>query len=91
MDVLSQIIAKKRERVEEAKRVVPLERLQSDALAMRSRAVSHALRSALQADGVNVIAEFKRRSPSKGVIRADAQLPEIVRSYEAGGAAAISV
>ena len=91
MNVLSQIIGKKRERVEEAKRVVPLERLRTEALAKRERAPSHALRSALQNDGINVIAEFKRRSPSKGVIRAGADLPSIVRSYHAGGAAAISV
>lgn len=91
MDLLSQIIAKKRERVEDAKRVVPLERLRRDALAKRRDAVSHALRSALQADGINIIAEFKRRSPSKGVIRADADLRSMVRSYEAGDAVAISV
>lgn len=91
MNVLSQIIAKKRERVEEAKRAVPLERVKSEALAKRERAASHALRRALQSDAINIIAEFKRRSPSKGVIRADADLPSIVRSYETGGAAAISV
>ena len=91
MNVLSQIIGKKRERVEEAKRVVPLERLRTEALAKRERAPSYALRRALQNDGINVIAEFKRRSPSKGVIRAGADLPSIVSSYKAGGAAAISV
>jgi indole-3-glycerol phosphate synthase len=42
-------------------------------------------------DRVNIVAEFKRRSPSKGVIRADADLKQIVNSYHAGGAAAISV
>lgn len=91
MNVLSQIIGKKRERVDEAKRVVPLERVRSDAFAMRERAPSHALRRALQNDGINIIAEFKRRSPSKGVIRPQADLKEIVRSYEAGGAVALSV
>ena len=91
MDLLSQIISRRRERVEEAKRVVPLERLRSEALAKRDGAVAHALRAALQTDGINVIAEFKRRSPSKGVIRAGADVAEIVRSYRAGGAAAISV
>lgn len=91
MNVLSQIISKKRERVEEAKRVVPLERLRSEALAIRAQAPSHALRRALQSDGINIIAEFKRRSPSKGVIRAEADLPQIVGSYQAGGAVALSV
>jgi indole-3-glycerol phosphate synthase len=91
MNVLSQIIAKKRERVEEAKRAVPLERLRREAFARRQQAASHALRSALQNDGINVIAEFKRRSPSKGVIRADADLVSIVQSYKAGGAVALSV
>ena len=91
MNVLSQIIGKKRERVEEAKLVIPLERLRTEALAIREQAPSHAFRRALQSDGINIIAEFKRRSPSKGLIRAEADLPQIVRSYEAGGAAAISV
>jgi indole-3-glycerol phosphate synthase len=49
------------------------------------------LRAALRADGINIIAEFKRRSPSKGVIRADANLSQIVKSYETGGAVGISV
>ena len=91
MNVLSQIIAKKRERVEEAKRAVPLERLRSDALGKREPVPSHALRRALQSDGINIIAEFKRRSPSKGVIRDDADLASIVQSYKAGGAVALSV
>ena len=91
MNVLSQIVDKKRERVDAAKRLVPLERVRRDAFARRSEAETHALRRALQRDGINVIAEFKRRSPSKGVIRAGADLPSIVRSYEAGGAVALSV
>lgn len=91
MDLLSQIISRKRERLEEAKRALPLERLRSDAFSKREGAAPHALLTALQSDAINVIAEFKRRSPSKGVIRADADLAMIVQSYEAGGAAAISV
>ena len=91
MDVLSDIIGKKRERVEEAKQAVPLERLQTGAFVRRGTSTPHALRRALQSDGINIIAEFKRRSPSKGVIRADADLPTIVRSYQAGGAVALSV
>ena len=91
MNILSQIIDRKHERVEEAKRIVSLERVRSEAFVKRRASTPHALRRALQADGINIIAEFKRRSPSQGVIRASADLPSIVRSYEAGGAAAISV
>ena len=84
MNVLSEIIGRKRERVAAAKERVPLEEV-------RRRENPYALRAALRAEGINVIAEFKRRSPSKGVIRADANLTQIVRSYEAGGAVGISV
>src|SRR4029079_9320385 len=91
MDVLSEIIAKKRERLVAAKGLVPLARLKHLTIEARSNAVPHALSNALRRDGVNVIAEFKRRSPSKGVIRPDADLVQIVKGYEAGGAAAISV
>jgi len=75
MDVLSEIIAKKRERVREAK----------------TRANPHAFSKALQGDGINIIAEFKRRSPSKGMIREGANPIEIARAYDAGGAVAMSV
>ena len=91
MDVLTEIIAKKRERVSEAKRTVSFEDMQRFAVESRANAEPHAFLNALRADGINIIAEFKRRSPSKGTIRADANLIEIVKSYEAGGAAAISV
>jgi len=75
MNVLSEIIAKKRERVREAK----------------ARARPHAFRAALRSDGINVIAEFKRRSPSKGMIREGANPIDIARAYQAGGAVAMSV
>ena len=91
MDVLSEIIAKKRERVLAANELVPLAQVQHLAGEARRNATAHALSNALRADGLNVIAEFKRRSPSKGIIRPDADLLQIVKSYEAGGAKAISV
>ena len=89
MNILSEIIAKKRERIIAA--YVPLDQMRRRAQEVRHDAKPHAFRSALQADGVNIIAEFKRRSPSKGTIRANANLTQIVQSYETGGAAAISV
>ena len=91
MDVLSQIISKKRERVAQAKQRTPLERLRIEAIDTGGLRKPHALRGALQNDGINIIAEFKRRSPSKGVIRENADLYSIVKSYKAGGAVALSI
>ena len=88
MNVLAEIISKKRERVEAAKKLTPLEEMRR--LADQTRK-PHALREALRADSINIIAEFKRRSPSKGPIRADADLTQVVTSYNAGGAVALSV
>ncbi len=84
MSFLSEIIERKRQRLESVKQAVPLE-------SFEVRKGSHRFRQALLRDGINIIAEFKRRSPSKGAIRAEANLRQIVTSYEAGGAAAISV
>ena len=91
MNILSEIIAKKRERVILAQEAVPFDHMRRQAQEVRRDAKPHALRSALRADGINIIAEFKRRSPSKGIIRVDADLTQIVQSYESGGAVAISV
>lgn len=84
MSFLSEIIERKRQRLEAAKQAVPIETFE-----LHSN--SHRFRQALLRDGINIIAEFKRRSPSKGMIRADADLKQIVDGYQAGGAAAISV
>src|SRR4029453_10572660 len=63
------------------------------ALAVRANATSHPLLRALESNsrGVNVIAEFKRRSPSAGTIRADLSASDVATRYERGGACAISV
>ncbi len=92
MDLLSEIIASKRLRIEAAKRAVPIERLRQMATDARTGARRNPLLAALNnGKGINIIAEFKRRSPSKGVIRANADAVTMARGYESAGAAAISV
>ncbi len=91
-DFLADIIERKRARLDVAKSALPLEELRSLSLAARRGAQPHALRNALRREGrVNIIAEIKRASPSKGVIREGAAPADIAAQYEKGGAAAISV
>jgi indole-3-glycerol phosphate synthase len=91
-DFLSKIIERKAARLAEAKAARPFEEVRREAVAARAGARRHALRGALADAGrVNVIAEFKRASPSKGEIRVGASVAETVRAYERGGAAAVSV
>jgi indole-3-glycerol phosphate synthase len=89
-DLLATIIAATRKLVS-----VRESRESYDALASRadSRIVRPgAFRSALsRTDRINIVAECKRRSPSRGVLRADYNPVTIARSYESAGAAAISV
>lgn len=91
MDILSEIMASKRSRLETSKRALPVEELRARALSARATARPHALRNALTSNSINIIAEFKRRSPSKGTIRENADAGTLARSYESAGAAAISV
>ena len=92
MDLLSEIIASKRRHLDAAKHAVPMEHIRKMAADARTGAKRHALLAALKNGNCrNIIAEFKRRSPSKGVIRKDADAATIARSYESAGAAAISV
>jgi indole-3-glycerol phosphate synthase len=90
--VLERILAHKRDEVTAAKRARPLEAVQAAAAdAPPPRDFAAALRQAHARDGIALIAEIKRRSPSAGEIRASFHPTRIARTYEAHGAAALSV
>src|SRR5258708_1978343 len=92
MNLLSQIVFHQQQRVDQAKHLVPLEEMRAMASEVRRDARAHTLLKALSDESkINIIAEFKRRSPSKGEIKPDADSVSTARAYESAGAAAVSV
>lgn len=91
-DILQRILATKREEVAEARRAVPDAEIERRARAAdKARDFVGAIRARIEAGRPAVIAEIKRASPSKGLLRADFDPASIARSYAAGGAACLSV
>jgi indole-3-glycerol phosphate synthase len=90
--VLERILSETRTELERRKRALSPEQLRAAALGdARTQAGGGRFRVALGADGIGVIAEFKRRSPSAGTLRETPDLIEIVSAYERGGAVAVSI
>jgi indole-3-glycerol phosphate synthase len=92
-DILERIVAVKREEIAAARRVRSEASLRDEAADRRRdrRGFVAALRSKVAAGGAGVIAEIKKASPSKGVLREHFVPAEIAASYERGGAACLSV
>jgi indole-3-glycerol phosphate synthase len=88
--ILDQIVASTRARVSETRRAMTLRELERQAQKHTPRGFRRALESKSR-DGVAVIAELKKASPSKGLIRADFRPAELARELERAGAAALSV
>ncbi len=91
-DILKKIIARKWQEIEERSAVTSLDQLKTQAAAADvPRGFVAAIEQRLASDEPAVIAEIKKASPSKGVIREDFDPVAIARSYEAGGATCLSV
>jgi indole-3-glycerol phosphate synthase len=90
--VLDNILAYKRKEVEAAKTALSESELRAKAEAQsKVRPFADALRSRIADGGYALIAEVKKASPSKGLIRADFDPPALARAYQQGGAACLSV
>lgn len=99
-DILSEIIENKRFEVDLQKRSIPVEDLRDQAtvndrerMSMKEALAGRNLPSKSGRDSLlpGIIAEFKRRSPSKGWIKKDARIEDIIPAYKEAGASALSV
>jgi indole-3-glycerol phosphate synthase len=91
-DILNQIVAVKREEIAAAQKKIPFAAMRADAESrVLTRDFEGALRRKIDAGKSAVIAEIKKASPSKGVLRADFIPADIAQSYAEAGAACLSV
>ena len=91
-NVLDEICSAKRAHIAAARAARPLEAVQDAAKAADSpRGFIHALEKSITLGHYGLIAEIKKASPSKGLIREDFDPPALARAYHAGGASCLSV
>lgn len=90
-DVLARICAARRQAVAARKAALPLAELEARVPVAPARGFRRALEAKLAAQGLALIAEIKKASPSQGLIRGEFDPPALARAYAEGGAACLSV
>ena len=88
MDILEIIINHKLKEVEGKKRIIPVSKLEGSEFFKRRMPSFY---QALGKPGPSIIGEFKRKSPSKGIINISSEVDEVARGYEKAGIAAMSI
>ena len=91
-DILKKIVSRKHEEIDEGIKRVPLERMiELASNADQTRGFYNALQSKVKQKQSGIIAEIKKASPSKGVLKENFDPVEIAKSYESGGASCLSI
>ncbi len=90
-DILEEIVAHKRAEIEERRRYVPIQQFVGEVERRIAEENYPSMREALLKSDTGIIAEFKRKSPSKGWIHQDAKVDEVTPMYQKGGASALSI
>lgn len=91
MDILEEIVAHKRVEIDERKRFVPLQQFTGTIQQMMDEGKPASMSEALTSSATGIIAEFKRKSPSKGWIHRDVKPQEVTPLYQGNGASALSI
>ncbi len=91
MDILEDIVAHKREEIAERSRYVPIQQFIGDVRKMVDEGKPASMREALMQSATGIIAEFKRKSPSKGWIHKDVKPEDVTPLYQENGASALSI
>lgn len=91
MDILEEIVAHKRVEIDERKRFVPLQQFTGAIQQMMDEGKPASMSEALTSSATGIIAEFKRKSPSKGWIHRDVKPQEVPPLYQSNGASALSI
>jgi indole-3-glycerol phosphate synthase len=90
-DILNQIVSHKKQEIKTARQLRSEASLRAELPPIKTRRSFYDRLATSNPQGINIIAEIKRASPSKGLIRPDLDPALYAREYESGGAAALSV